>query len=70
MATNGKKKAAGSQALHSDSLSNHLDTLDELSKRVHAAMVDLNLADADDPPPGCHWEFILGPGGVKKKLVC
>ena len=62
-----KKEKAGPVV---DSMNAHLEALDELSKRVHAAMVDLELAGPDDPPPGCHWEFVVGPSGVERKLVC
>jgi hypothetical protein len=54
----------------SDSINDHQEKLEELSKRVHGAMVDLGLSDPDEPSPGCHWEFVIGPNGVERKLVC
>jgi len=57
-------------SLPSDSINEHQEKLGELSKHVHTAMVHLGLADPDDPPPGCHWEFVIGPNGVERKLVC
>ena len=64
------KKSTDPNVTGPDSVAAHRDALEELSKRVHAAMVDLSLADDDDPPPGCHWEFEITPNGVKRKLVC
>ena len=67
---NAAKKSKAKVSLDAQSLKAHHESLDELSKRVHSAMVELDLADPNDPPPGCHWEFIIGPNGVEKHLVC
>jgi len=64
------KKKAKHSMVNAHSIDVHHEKLEELSNRVHAALVDLNLADEEDPPPGCHWEFRVTPAGVKKTLVC